>query len=265
MTDKGSRGERVLTRREGQLLTVTLNHPAKLNVLDSDGWADLRDVFLDAARDESLRCILVEGAGPRAFSAGSDIGAFPEQRNTHPQVLAYGELIHDALLALRDCPHPTVAAIQGLCVGGGLEIAVCCDLRVCGESSRFGAPINRLGLTMAFEELEPLVSLLGPAVTMELLLTGELVDATRAREVGLVTQVCPDGEVLERSRALADRIAAGAPLVNRWHKRFIRRLGDPTPLSEAELLEAYESFQTQDYQEGVQAFEEKRTPRFEGR
>jgi enoyl-CoA hydratase/carnithine racemase len=166
--------------------------------------------------------------------------------------------------AVRSCRHPTVAVIEGLCVGGGLEIAACCDLRVCAESSRFGAPINRLGLTMSYDELEPLLQLLGPGPVLEILLSGELITADRAKTVGLVNRVWPDVAVVEQGYGLVARIAAGAPLVNRWHKKFIRRLMDRRPLTQAERDEAHEAFETDDYVEGRTAFLEKRDPDFSG-
>lgn len=253
-----------MVERAGALAHVVLNLPDKLNVLDREGWVDLADALTDLSADSALRCVLVRGTGGRAFSAGSDIGAFPTQRESPEDVRRYGRAIHEALDAIRTCVHPTVAVIEGLCVGGGLEIAVCCDLRVCGASSRFGAPINRLGLTMAYEELAPLVEVLGPGPVLEILLTGELIDAGRAREIGLIHRVVADDEVMDAGVGLAAKIAAGAPLVNRWHKRFIRRLGDPTPLTEAEREEAYGAFRTRDYREGTRAFLDKRRPDFEG-
>ena len=153
-----------------------------------------------------------------------------------------------------------------MCVGGGLEIAAGCDLRICSESSRFGAPINRLGLTMSYTELGPIVELVGASSTLEVLLEGGLLDAERAYQKGFVNRVVPDEEVVAEARATAQRIGAGAPLVNRWHEKFVRRLTDgASPLSAEERQEAYEAFQTDDYREGVQAFLEGRDPRFEGK
>ena len=151
-------------------------------------------------------------------------------------------------------------------MGGGIELAAATDIRIAGESSRFGAPINRLGLTMSYTELAPLVELVGASITLEILLEGGLLDADRAYQKGLVTRVVPDDEVEDEARAIAHRIAAGSPLVNRWHKKFVRRLTDGRgPPTEDERQEAYEAFQTDDYREGVQAFLERRDPRFEGR
>jgi enoyl-CoA hydratase len=246
------------------IATVRLDGPARHNVLDVDGWRAVADAFSALAEREDVRAIAVRGTGGRAFSAGSDIAAFDAQRHTPDDVRTYSTAISRAMHAVRVSPHPTVAVIEGICVGGGLEIAACCDLRVCGETSRFGAPINRLGLTMSHDELEPLVQLLGPGPLLEILLSGELIDAERARIVGLVNRVWPDAAVVEQGYGLVARIAAGAPLVNRWHKKFIRRLLERRPLTDDERSEAHEAFETRDYREGRTAFLEKRDPDFRG-
>jgi enoyl-CoA hydratase/carnithine racemase len=256
----------VAVSREGHLAIVSLSHPDRLNVLDRQGWEALADTMTALGEDPDVHCVMIEGSGDRAFSAGSDIRGFPEERQTPEQVQGYAGALESALSAVRSCPHPTLALIDGVCVGGGLEIAACCDLRICSESSRFGAPINRLGLTMSYNELGPLVELAGASGTLEILLEGGLLDAVRAYQKGLVNRVVPDEEVEDAARATAHRIAAGAPLVNRWHKKFVRRLTDGGgPLTEEERQEAYEAFRTDDYREGVQAFLEGRTPRFEGK
>ena len=257
--------DRVTVSREDHLAIVSLSHPDRLNVLDRHGWEALADIMTTLGEDPEVRCVVIEGSGNRAFSAGSDIGGFPQERQTPAQVQAYASALEGALSALQSCPHPTVALIHGVCVGGGLEIAACCDVRICSESSRFGAPINRLGLTMSYNELGPLVELLGASGTLEILLEGGLLDAAQACQKGLVTRVVPDEKVEEEARATAHRIAVGAPLVNRWHKKFVRRLTDQRPLTGDEQQEAYEAFQTDDYREGVQAFLERRDPRFEGK
>ena len=257
--------DRVTVSREDHLAIVSLNHPDRLNVLDLRGWEKLADIMTALGEDLDVHCVVIEGSGNRAFSAGSDIGGFPQERSTPEQVRAYARALEGALSAVRSCPHPTVALIHGVCVGGGLEIAACCDLRICSESSRFGAPINRLGLTMSYTELDPLVALVGASVTLEVLLEGGLLNAERAYEKGLVNRVVPDQEVEAEARATARRIAAGAPLVNRWHKKFVRRLTDERALTEDERQEAYEAFETDDYREGVQAFLERRDPRFDGK
>ena len=175
------------------IATVRLDQPERHNVLDVEGWRALADAFTHLSERNNINVVVVTGTGGRAFAAGSDIAAFSEQRDAPEDVRAYSKVVGDALSAVRGCRHPTVAVIEGICVGGGLEIAACCDLPVCGESSRFGAPINRLGLTMSHDELEPLVQLLGPSSVLDLLLSGELIDAQHARSVGLVNRIWPDG------------------------------------------------------------------------
>jgi enoyl-CoA hydratase len=256
--------ERVRTKVEGRIAEVRLDAPEKHNVLDREGWHALAGAMHELSARADLACVVVRGSGGRAFSAGSDISAFPTQRDEPEDVRTYSEAISRAMNAVRDCPHPTLAIIEGLCVGGGLEIAACCDLRICESSSLFGAPINRLGLTMSHAELQPLVALLGPGTVLDILLTGDLMDADNAARAGLVSRVVPDGEVVAAGFDLARRIAAGAPLVNRWHKQFIRRLADPRPMSDAEKDEALEAFGTADYREGRTAFLEKRDPDFRG-
>lgn len=256
---------RVHIQREGRIVTVRLDAPERHNVLGLDGWRELTKAMEGLSADEDIGCVVLRGTGGRAFSAGSDIRGFAEHRDTPDDVRTYSDAIASALNAIRACPHPVLALIEGLCVGGGLEIAASCDVRVCGESSRFGAPINRLGLTMAYDELEPLVQLLGPGPVLDVLLSGDLLGASRARELGLVTRVYSDESVEDEGYALAGRIAAGAPLVNRWHKKFVHRLLDSRPLTDAERAEALEAFETKDYEEGRAAFMEKRAPKFEGK
>ena len=260
----GGTSARVRTSRDGGIVTVTLDHPRRMNVLDLAGWETLGEIFEGLAGDDSVRCAIVEGAGAAAFSTGSDISGFPKHRSTAGQVTRYAAAVRRGIEGVWDCPHPTVAAVEGLCVGGGLIIAACCDVRVCGESSRFGAPVNRLGATMAYEEMAPLLAAAGAGAVLEILLTSDLVDARRAREMGIVHRIVPDGEAGEAGRGIAGRIAAGAPLVNRWHKKFVRRSGEGRPLTAAERSEAYEAFRTRDYREGTEAFLAKRTPRFRG-
>ena len=255
----------VLLQREGAIATVTLNRPDKLNALNLDSWRRLGKVFDELNGDESVRSIVIRGAGGKAFAAGADISEFDNERAGGEQARRYGEEVDATMKAIATGPHPTIALIEGVCVGGGLEIASCCDLRICGESSRFGIPVNRLGLTMAYRELRQLLGLVGPAVAKEILFEGEVFGARRAAEMGLVTRVVADGAVEEEAYATAGRIAERAPLVNRWHKQFIRRLADPAPLTKAELEEGYAAFDTEDFQEGYRAFLEKRKPEFEGK
>ncbi len=256
---------RVTVRREDPLAVVGLDYPDRLNVLDREGWEALAQAMKTLGEASDVHCVVVEGAGGKAFSAGSDISRFPNERSTPEQVLDYARALEGSLSAVRSCPHPTLAVIHGVCVGGGLEIAASCDLRICSQSSRFGAPINRLGLTMSYSELSPLVELVGASGALEMLFEGGLLGAERAYQMGLVNRLAPDDSLEDQAFALARGIAAGAPLVNRWHKKFVRRLmGGAPPLTEEERAEPYEAFRTEDYREGVEAFLDRRAPRFRG-
>jgi enoyl-CoA hydratase/carnithine racemase len=255
----------ILTSRDGFVATVTLNRPAKLNALTKAMWGALGETIDQLGAEHDLRCIVLRGAGERAFSPGNDIAEFAHERSNKAQARAYGAVMHATADALARCPIPLVAQIHGICVGGGMEIAALCDLRICGESSRFGAPIKNLGLVMAYAEMAPLVRLVGPDVALEILLEGRIFDAAEARAKGLVTRVVPDDRVLAETEATAARIAEGAPLVARWHKKFSRRLTAARPISAAEADECFDCFDTEDFRAGYAAFLAKQKPTFSGR
>jgi enoyl-CoA hydratase len=251
--------------REGLIATVVLDRSDKLNALTRSMWQSLGETIDALSSDDALRCVIVRGAGEKAFSPGNDIGEFATARSNKAQAIEYGKTMHATARALAECRHPIVAQIHGICVGGGLEIAALCDLRICGASSRFGAPIKNLGLVMAYPEMMPLVRLVGVATTLEILLEGRIFDAQEALEKHLVTRVVPDADVDQEARATAQRIADGAPLVARWHKKFARRLADPRPLSDADYDECFDCFDTEDFRVGYEAFLAKRKPEFVGK
>jgi enoyl-CoA hydratase/carnithine racemase len=257
--------ESIAVSIDGYIATVVLNRPDKLNALTLAMWRDLGDAVARLSADDNLRCIVLRGAGERAFSPGNDIGEFATARADKAQAMAYGAVMHATAAALAACRHPLVAQIHGICVGGGLEIAALCDLRICGASSRFGAPIKNLGLVMAHAEMAPLVRRVGSAVALEILLEGRIVDAVEARQMGLVSRVVPDTDVAAEALATAQRIADGAPLVARWHKKFAQRLADPRPLTAAEQDECFDCFDTEDFRAGYAAFLAKQKPAFRGR
>jgi enoyl-CoA hydratase len=255
----------ILVERDGAIATVVLNRPDKLNALTRAMWAGLGDTVWSLSQDSAIRCIVLRGAGEKAFSPGNDIGEFETQRSNKAQAIEYGKAMHATAEKLANCRTPIVAQIHGICVGGGLEIAALADIRICGTSSRFGAPIKNLGLVMAYAEMAPLVRLVGRAVALEILLEGRVFDASEAKDKGLVTRVVPDDRVAAEARASAERIAEGAPLVARWHKKFARRLTEGGPLTAQEIDECFDCFDTEDFRIGYSAFLAKKKPGFVGR
>ena len=258
-------GETILVQRDGPIATVVMNRPDKLNALTRAMWRGLGEAVEQLSADDGVRCVIVRGAGEKAFSPGNDIAEFATDRSNTAQAIPYGRDMHRTAAALANCRHPLVAQIHGICVGGGLEIAALCDLRICGESSRFGAPIKNLGLVMAYAEMAPLVRLVGAPVALEILLEGRIFDAAEAKEKGLVTRVVADAAVATEARTTAERIADGAPLVARWHKKFARRMADASPLTAAELDECFDCFDTEDFRIGYAAFLAKTKPGFVGK
>jgi enoyl-CoA hydratase len=245
--------------------TVTLNNPERMNALDTTMWRELEKAFVALSADERLRCVILRGAGDKAFAAGADVAEFAVVRSNREQAVAYGHVTHAALQAVANCMHPVVAQIHGACVGGGLEIASMCDMRICGASSRFGIPIKRLGLVVSYNELKSLVTLVGSATALEILLEGRVFGADEAFEKGLVNRVVPDADVEREVQAAVARISEGAPLVARWHKSFVRRLADQAPITDGEMDECYACFDTEDFRIGYRAFLDKSKPVFKGR
>jgi len=255
----------ILLARNGAIATVTLSNPERMNALGMPMWEKLGDVMLALDADEALRCVVLRGAGEKAFGAGADISEFATTRANAKLAKEYGARTERAMLAISGCRHPTVAMIHGACVGGGLLVASRCDIRIAGESARFGVPVKKLGLVESHTEMQGMLDLMGSANGLEMILEGRIWKAREAFEKGLINRIVPDAEVEREALATAQRIAEGAPLVARWHKKFARRLADPRPLTEAERDEAFACFDTEDFQEGRTAFLEKRAPEFKGR
>ena len=227
--------DHILIERAGAIATVVLNRPEKLNALTKAMWGDLGAALEALSAEDDLRCVILRGAGGKSFSPGNDISEFETSRSTPEQAKAYGVILHRTLTALRSCRHPTLAQIDGICVGGGLEIAALCDLRICGQSSRFGVPINRLGLVMAYPEIDGLQAVWSDAAAaLEILLEGRVFGAAEAFDKGLVTRVVADDAVA--GRGLRDGGGASPPARPWWPagtRSFLARLEDPAPLSES--------------------------------
>ena len=197
----------VQVQKKDRIATVRLNRPEKLNALDKAMWQGIAAAMAALDRDDDIGCVVLTGAGERAFSPGADIAEFSTERADVAQAIAYGHVMHDTMGAVASCRHPTLAVIKGVCVGGGLEIALMCDMRICGASSRFGVPINRLGLVMAYPEIEALIRLCGESVALEILYEARVFGAEEAMQKRLVNRVVADDKVEEEGYATARRIA----------------------------------------------------------
>lgn len=249
--------------QDSDLATVRLNRPDKRNALTLGMWRELEQACKLLEEEVDLRCIVVRGSGGD-FAAGADLSEFPALRGDAGQAEIYGKQMIAALTALRDCRHPTIAAIEGLCVGGGLEIALMCDLRLGTADSRYGIPIQKVGVAMPYPELAILTQMLGRPTMLALLLEGQLHDAAWAERHGVVTRIAEDLEA--GLAAMVARILAGSPISHRHHKHFTQRAVDLLQSIDSEdVRRSYAAAGTGDYREGISAFLERRTPKFPGR
>ena len=248
------------------IATVTLESSGKLNAVNVAMWHELRRLFDALAGDDRVRCIVVRGAGHN-FAAGADLDEFGEvHRDVDSGRRFHLETVVPSLAAVRDVPQPVLAAIEGVCAGGGLQIALACDVRIAADNARFGVPVGRLGLPVVLPELRLLLERLGQAVTADLLLTGRLLDAREARESGIVSRTVPPVDFEQRLSQTAHAIAAGSPLAARRNKAQIRLLVERGMQYTAHDLDAsFEFLDSEDYREGIAAFIAKRHPNFTGK
>ena len=263
---KESRAGRITARQHGGLLWITIDNEARMNALDKAMWAALPGLIGEAEQGESVRVVILRGAGTRAFSAGADISEFDRER-TGASAKAYDTLNQAAFEAVRHCGKPTIAMISGFCLGGGLELALCCDMRLAAEASEFAIPAARLGIGYNPRWFAPLLAAVSPAFAKEMLFTGRRYTAEEALSSGLVNRIVGSQELETETRALADAIAGNAPLAIHAAKRAVDahlRTPDKAELAALDaLVEA--CFESADYAEGRAAFGEKRKPKFTGK
>jgi enoyl-CoA hydratase len=251
-------------RSEAGVVTITLDSPERRNALDEELSAQLRDAVRGVAADPGARCVVLTGAG-RAFCSGADLGEFRSQ--DAGGVLPRREMLgayYRTFLDVRDLAVPTIAAVNGPAIGAGLNLALVCDLRIAGASARFGATFVRLGIHPGGGATYMLTRLLGPARAAEMLLSGEIVDAPRALELGLVNRLVEDSELAASAAALAATIAGNAPRAVRATKRALRIAldADMATMLEVEGLAQAATQESADAGEGWAAFRERRAPRF---
>ncbi len=268
---KGSAGERSLA--DGKLLfDEPAEHVARLRIANPEKRGALDHQILDAISHEvpriQARCLIITGTGP-VFSAGYDIGGLPEDGFSEAAEKLVAHPFTEAIAAIEDFPYPTIAALNGHTIGGGLELALSCDLRVCADSAKLGMPPAKLGLVYSHAGLDKFIQTIGPARTSELFYSAVNIDAAKALAWGLVNDVRDPQAVGEAAMTLATTIAANAPLSLSGNKRVIRTLLAHAPIDpavEAELVELRRAcFLSEDFREGVRAFAQKRPPHWRGR
>lgn len=255
----------IRTSREGVVATVLIDRAAKRNCLDLPMWVALGEAFAALSADETLRAVIVRGAGEDAFSAGADIAAFAQERGTPEREAVYARELHNAFHAIRTCLHPTIAACSGWTMGGGCGIATMCDFRIGSPGTRMGIPARNLGIFYAYEEIDPILQMVGYAVTAEILIEGRVFHGEEAHAKGLLSRLVPDGAVHAEARALAERIAQGSPLSARFHKRAMQQLRGELPITAEDRVREGSFAYTEDFRDAARAFLEKRKPVFQGR
>ncbi len=258
---------RIVASIENAVGWLVFNNPAKRNALSLDMWQAIPAILDRFADDSAVRVVALRGAGGKAFLSGADISEFDRVRATAEQVASYDRITETAVMRLRDCPKPTVAMIEGFCMGGGVGVALGCDLRFASSGSSFAIPAARLGLSYRWRDLKQLVDLVGPAAAEEIFFTARSFTAAEAERMGLINRCLPEAEFEAFMRDTCARIADNAPLTISATKGMIAELVRPPADFDAARCEALVKacFASEDYAEGRRAFMEKRKPRFRGK
>jgi len=260
--------EKLLLHKDGPIGWITFNQPEKRNAVSQEMWQAMPEYVADLAADPAIRVVILRGAGETAFVAGADISQFKDRRRNAADEEEYRRISGAGGESLARLGKPLVAMIHGFCIGGGVSIAITCDLRIAADDARFGIPAARLGLGYHYKGMEKLMSLIGPAYTKELFFTARTdFTAQDALRMGLVNQVVPKADLERFTRDYALTMSRNAPLTLRSAKASVEQLLRPEAQRDFALLDKLikDCFDSQDYQEGVKAFSEKRRPQFQGR
>jgi enoyl-CoA hydratase/carnithine racemase len=258
--------ERVKTWLDGQVLHIRFNNPGKHNALSVDMWEAVPPLLDKAAKDDNVRMVVLSGEGGKSFVSGADISQFEDMRAAKEAVKKYEAMAEAALQGIYEFEKPTVACIQGYCIGGGVNVAICCDIRIASSNSTFAIPAAKLGLGYRYSAMKNLTDLVGPGHAKDIFFTARRLDAAEALRIGLVNRVT-DADKLDALLAeYATAICQNAPLTIKAGKRIIRdvlKTGDADmELARKLILDCFES---DDYAEGRRAFMEKRKPVFKGK
>ena len=263
-----SETSKLLLQKDGPIGWIVFNQPEKRNAVSQEMWQQMPEYVRDLATDDAIRVVVLRGAGDQAFVAGADISQFKDRRRNMADEEEYRRISGRGQEALTTLAKPLLAMIHGYCVGGGVGIAVACDIRIAADDASFGIPAARLGLGYHYHGMEKLMKLIGPAYTKEIFFTARTdFSAADALRMGLVNQVVPKAELEAFTKSYAERIARNAPLTLRSAKATVEQLLRPPADRDLAMLDKLmaDCFNSQDYQEGVKAFSEKRRPQFQGR
>jgi enoyl-CoA hydratase/carnithine racemase len=259
--------ERLIGRFDPPIGWLVFNNAERRNAISTDMWTGMANVLRAFETDSRVRVVVLVGAGDKAFVSGADISEFEKQRSTPEAEAQYSRLSAKAIGALSSLSKPTIAMIRGYCVGGGMTVALACDLRIAAEGSQFAIPAARLGLGYGYEGLVKLAGLVGPAHAKEIMFTARRLQSDEALRIGLINRVAAEGQLETLVREYADMIGANAPLTVHAAKLAINEAQkDPADRSLAHVTAAVQAcFDSEDFIEGRRAFMEKRAPRFRGR